>query len=119
MRKKTYYGSTPSAFRLCLDKHFISHRPTYSDPLPLSSGAAPDGNPVDGPYPTEVRQPSGRTVLVVQAYQYGKYLGQLNVTFDDAGEVKSWSGKPLVLDGEKDAEAERKLKSYKEQVRGN
>ena len=74
---------------------------------------------MDGPYPTVVSQPSGRTVLVVQAYQYGKYLGQLNVTFDDAGEVARWSGRPLVLDGEKDEEAERKLERYKDQVRGN
>ena len=89
-----------------------------STPPPSPPGAAPDDNPVDGPYPTVVRQSSGRTVLVVQAYQYGKYLGQLNVTFDDAGEVVRWSGEPLVLDGEKDREAERRLMRYKEQVRG-
>ena len=71
-----------------------------------------------GPYPTVVRQQSGRTVLVVQAYHYGKYLGVLNVTFDDAGEVKEWSGRPVVLDGEGDGEAERKLAAYHSQVRG-
>ena len=33
-----------------------------------------------GPYPTMV----GSTAIV-QAYAYGKYLGELNVTFNDAG----------------------------------
>jgi len=59
-----------------------------------------------------VRQASGRTVLVVQAYQYGKYLGMLNVTFDAAGEVQAWAGNPVVLDGEKDAVAEEHLAPY-------
>ena len=48
-----------------------------------------------GPYPTMV----GKTA-VVQAYAYGKYLGELNVTFDDAGEVVSATGEPIVIDGE-------------------
>jgi len=63
-----------------------------------------------------VRQASGRTVLVVQAYQYGKYLGMLNVTFDAAGEVQAWAGNPVVLDGEKDAVAEEHLAAYQDQV---
>ncbi|XP_043208332.1 5'-nucleotidase-like [Amphibalanus amphitrite] len=83
----------------------------------LYNGTAPDDNPVDGPYPTVIRQPSGRTVLVVQAYQYGKYLGVLNVTFDGAGEVEEWSGEPMVLDGDRDEEAERRLEGYRGQIR--
>ena len=63
-----------------------------------------------------VRQESGRTVLVVQAYQYGKYLGMLNATFDDAGEVVDWAGNPILLDGEQDQEAEAALQEYREQV---
>jgi len=46
-----------------------------------------------GPYPTMV----GDTA-VVQAYAYGKFLGELNVTFDDAGNVTSASGAPLIMD---------------------
>ena len=38
------------------------------------------------------------------------------MTFDGEGEVKSWRGKPVVLDGEKDAEAERKLELYTKRV---
>jgi 5'-nucleotidase len=47
-----------------------------------------------GPYPTMV----GDTA-VVQAYAYGKFLGELNVTFDDAGVVTMASGAPLLIDG--------------------
>lgn len=47
-----------------------------------------------GAYPTMV----GETA-VVQAYAYGKYLGELNVTFDDAGVIVSAAGQPLLIDG--------------------
>ena len=48
-----------------------------------------------GPYPTMV----GDTA-VVQAYAYGKYLGELKVDFDDAGKIISATGEPVVIDGE-------------------
>lgn len=47
-----------------------------------------------GAYPTMV----GDTAIV-QAYAYGKFLGELNVTFDDAGNILEASGEPLVIDG--------------------
>ena len=47
-----------------------------------------------GPYPTMVNG-----VAIVQAYAYGKFLGELNVTFDDAGTLVSATGEPLVMDG--------------------
>ncbi len=47
-----------------------------------------------GPYPTMV----GDTAIV-QAYAYGKFLGELNVTFNDAGEIIETSGQPLIIDG--------------------
>jgi len=51
-----------------------------------------------GPYPTVVASPSGDPVLVVQAEAYGKYLGQLVVTFDDDGDILSWEGAPVLVD---------------------
>ena len=48
----------------------------------------------DGPYPTMVNQ-----TAIVQAYAYGKYLGELNVTFDDEGNVTQASGEPVLIDG--------------------
>ncbi len=46
-----------------------------------------------GPYPTMV----GSTAIV-QAYAYGKFLGELNVVFNDAGEIVSATGEPITLD---------------------
>jgi len=47
-----------------------------------------------GAYPTMV----GDTAIV-QAYAYGKFLGELNVTFNDAGDVVTAVGEPIVMDG--------------------
>ena len=47
----------------------------------------------EGPYPTMV----GATAIV-QAYAYGKFLGELNVTFDDDGNVTAATGEPLIMD---------------------
>ena len=47
----------------------------------------------EGPYPTMV----GSTAIV-SAYAYGKFLGELNVTFNDAGEVVTAVGEPLIMD---------------------
>jgi len=49
----------------------------------------------EGPYPTMV----GATAIV-SAYAYGKFLGELNVTFNEAGEIVEARGEPLVMDGE-------------------
>jgi len=48
-----------------------------------------------GPYPTMV----GNTA-VVQAYAYGKYLGELNLSFDDDGNITEAQGDPLLISGE-------------------
>ncbi|MHA6325556.1 bifunctional metallophosphatase/5'-nucleotidase [Roseivivax sp. CAU 1753] len=46
-----------------------------------------------GPYPTMV----GDTAIV-QAYAYGKFLGELNVTFDDDGKLTEATGAPIIMD---------------------
>ena len=51
-----------------------------------------------GPYPTLVKNPSGKDVPIVTAYAYSKYLGDLKVVFDDAGVVKTAEGAPKLLD---------------------
>ena len=51
-----------------------------------------------GPYPTLVTQErTGRTVPVVQAYAYTKYLGYFQMEFDENGEMLSWNGAPRIL----------------------
>ena len=68
-----------------------------SDIIPLL-GNPPSREKPKGDYPTVVKQDSGDEVLVVQAFAYGKYLGFLQVEFDDAGKVTSWTGQPILLD---------------------
>ena len=41
----------------------------------------------------------GNDTAIVQAYAYGKFLGELNVTFDDEGKIKEARGEPLIIDG--------------------
>ncbi len=38
------------------------------------------------------------TTAIVSAYAYGKFLGELNVTFDDEGNVTEAVGEPILLD---------------------
>jgi 5'-nucleotidase len=58
-------------------------------------GGSPMGT---APYPTVEKDPDGNTALVVQGWEWGKVVGNLRVTFDDAGHVKSWEGAPIKID---------------------
>jgi 5'-nucleotidase / UDP-sugar diphosphatase len=51
-----------------------------------------------GPYPTWVSQEAGTLVPVVQAYAYSKYVGHLELTFDDAGHLIYAGGNTILLD---------------------
>lgn len=51
-----------------------------------------------GPYPTWVTRGEGDLVPVVQAYAYSKYLGHLELTFDDAGQLVYAGGDTILLD---------------------
>ncbi|MDO5621551.1 MAG: bifunctional metallophosphatase/5'-nucleotidase [Paracoccus sp. (in: a-proteobacteria)] len=57
-----------------------------------------DMDGAEGAYPTMVAGADGAQVPVATAYAYGKYLGHLTLTFDDAGNLKSATGAPLLLD---------------------
>ena len=61
----------------------------------LLDGGAASG----GPYPIVEFSPRGEPVYVVTAYEWGKRLGRLDVTFDEAGIVTEASGE-LVFIGE-------------------
>ncbi|CAB3253194.1 unnamed protein product [Arctia plantaginis] len=64
----------------------------------LWNGTSPDVEKPEGPYPTLVKQKSGRLVPAVQAYAYTKYLGKLHIIFDSDGEIISSNGNPILLD---------------------
>lgn len=51
-----------------------------------------------GPYPTRARGSDGAEVPVATAYAYGKYLGELKLTFDDTGRLTAAEGAPILLD---------------------
>ncbi|XP_069361107.1 uncharacterized protein [Maniola hyperantus] len=63
----------------------------------LWNGKTIDSEIPQGPYPTLVKQKSGRQVPVVQAYAYTKYLGKLHLIFDFRGEIISFDGNPILL----------------------
>ncbi len=51
-----------------------------------------------GPYPVVVKGPDGTDVPIVTAYAYGKFLGDIAVTFDDDGNLIKAEGEPILLD---------------------
>ena len=51
-----------------------------------------------GDYPTVVNSPAAEPVLIVSAWEWGKYLGRLDVTFDAMGVVQSYNGAPILID---------------------
>lgn len=51
----------------------------------LYSGRQPDIEEINGPYPTVIKQSSGKEVPVVQAYAFTKYLGELELSVSFIG----------------------------------
>ncbi|XP_070776889.1 snake venom 5'-nucleotidase-like [Enoplosus armatus] len=64
----------------------------------LYIGKPPSTEVPAGPYPFMVRSDDGRNVPVVQAFAFGKYLGYLKVSFDEAGNVIKAAGNPILMD---------------------
>ena len=53
-----------------------------------------------GDYPTRVRNKSGETVCIGQAWEYGKAAGLMRVRFDRSGAVSDCGGRATLLIGE-------------------
>ncbi|KKW68776.1 metallophosphatase [Lampropedia cohaerens] len=66
---------------------------------PDSMRAYDIGSPA-GPYPTQLTNADGDPVCVVQAWEYSQIVGELHVSFDEAGIVTACEGTPHVLIGE-------------------
>jgi 5'-nucleotidase/UDP-sugar diphosphatase len=62
----------------------------------LGSFPHPELRPA-GPYPTVVKNPEGKDVLVVQAWEWGKVVGLLEVTFDVRGQLVAYMGEALLM----------------------
>lgn len=90
------------------------HTNTY-----LWNGKSPDSEDPEGPYPTLVKQDSGKTVPAVQAYAYTKYLGKLHLVFNSEGEIiKIIDGNPVLLDNTipQDPEVLQIINRYRDDV---
>lgn len=61
-------------------------------------------------YPKVVRSISDEPVLLVQASEYNKYLGNLTVVFDDNGVAESWWGAPIAMTA--DVPADPEIQAY-------
>jgi len=96
-----------------------SHSFLYTPTLPITFTPPlfPQFSPLvpAGPYPTVVQSPAAEPVLVVTAYQWGTFLGHLDVTFDDTGIVTQYDGNPIFLgsDVDKDEDLEDILDKYR------
>ncbi|EDO42016.1 predicted protein [Nematostella vectensis] len=87
----------------------------------LYSGDKPPAQDVpEGPYPLVVTSEAtpGKKVPIVHAYKFGKYLGRLDVEFDDKGDLTSWTGNPVLLDRSvaKDSALEQQVQRMKGRV---
>ena len=73
-----------------------------------------------GPYPIVInpRNDRSRQVLVVQAFAFTRYVGDLRVIFDINGNIKSFRGNPIFLGPNvaKDPEIEAELIPWRKQV---
>jgi 2',3'-cyclic-nucleotide 2'-phosphodiesterase (5'-nucleotidase family)/subtilisin family serine protease len=98
--------------------HSFTYTPT--DPIKFGPPEFPQFAPLApvGEYPTVVQSPADEPVLVVTAYQWGTFLGNLQVTFDHQGLVVTYGGNPIFLgaDVEKDPVLDAMLDPYREAV---
>jgi len=73
---------------------------------------------VAGPYPTVRAGADGKPVLVVSAWEWGRVLGRLDLSFDDDGVLTAWSGAPIPINDSlaEDAALAAKVAEYKQPV---
>jgi len=69
------------------------------DPAAVEAVAPGQGARVKGPYPTVVSAANGEPVLLVSAYEWGRWLGQLQVAFDARGVIEDWKAEPIFVRG--------------------
>ena len=74
-------------------------------------------NPVDD-YPIRTKNADGKLACVVQSWEYSLVVGELNVKWNEAGDVESCEGKPHLLtkDVAPNKQAEEKLSVFQAEV---
>jgi 5'-nucleotidase len=73
---------------------------------------------VYGPYPARATAADRSNVLIVSAWEWARVLGRLDVTFDEQGRVKGWSGGPIFINESiaEDAEVAARVAEYRAPV---
>ncbi|GGJ45998.1 bifunctional metallophosphatase/5'-nucleotidase [Deinococcus roseus] len=68
----------------------------------------------EGPYPTVLQDAAGNTILVVQAWEWAKFYGQLRVAFNEEGVPQTWVGKvyPVTADYKNDIRLSATLRAF-------
>ncbi len=66
-------------------------------------------------YPTKLRNQDGDLVCLVQAWQYGSALGDLNIDFDQHGKLRSCEGQVHLLIGDEFTKANEQLSEAEQQ----
>lgn len=84
------------------DHSLLLPESSYRDGAPLHYLA----DKVVGDYPTITNDEQGYPVILVSAYEWGKLLGRIDITFDQAGHISAWSGAPIAISAEIDEESE-------------
>ncbi|GJQ78059.1 hypothetical protein Trydic_g2402 [Trypoxylus dichotomus] len=82
------------------------------------NGQPPDNRQVDGPYPSFLNDSTGRSVMFINCGRFGRYVGKLELTFDDNGKLTNIAGNPVHMDEsiEEDPETMEVLKTFQPEI---
>ncbi|MFV9506001.1 MAG: 5'-nucleotidase C-terminal domain-containing protein [Oscillochloridaceae bacterium umkhey_bin13] len=98
--------------------HSFLYNPTA--PISFANPIFPQFGPLNpaGAYPTVVTSAANEPVLVATAYQWGTFLGRLDVSFDADGLITAHGGNPIYLgnDVAKDPVADALLQPYRDGI---
>lgn len=64
----------------------------------LGSLTLPDIADSRGEYPTVTKDANGNPTLIVQAWEWGKVVGEIEINFDPKGIAQTWRGNPILVD---------------------
>ncbi|XP_065090892.1 apyrase-like [Ochlerotatus camptorhynchus] len=84
----------------------------------LYNGVAPSKHAVFDKYPMVIDNGMGNKVLIVQAFCHGKYVGNIDLTFDASGKIVSYEGQPIYQGNsiEKNTTVETVVQDVKKEV---
>jgi 2',3'-cyclic-nucleotide 2'-phosphodiesterase (5'-nucleotidase family) len=72
----------------------------FGDPEAIRAMGLPQqAERVAAPYPAVLQDKDEQTVLLVSAFEKGRWLGNIDITFDGEGRVQSWEGNPVFVRG--------------------